>query len=92
MLNIDLDTETERYLTEIADQEKLDRSALVRQMIRTRWLEMQQSKPTVLERLGGPPKHRLPNSPGNLSDRDVRKQIIVQHIEQKRTQTSTDNA
>ncbi|MGK7931148.1 MAG: hypothetical protein AB4041_06910 [Microcystaceae cyanobacterium] len=40
------------------------------------------SSPTVLEKMGGYPESLL-ESQGNLSDRDIRKQIIADKIKQK---------
>lgn len=92
MLNITLDDETEKYLVEILSQEHLSQeqmssSELIKQLLRDRWLTLQPRK-TVLERLqeveksSGSSRHFL-SGPSNLSDRDVRKKLISEHLQKK---------
>lgn len=81
MLNINLDQESEKYLIEIISKENINSDELIKRLLRNHWSQITSSE-TVLERLGGIPKHLL-NGENNLSDRDIRKQIIVDKIKQK---------
>jgi hypothetical protein len=81
MLNLNLDEEAERYLLAIVAAEKTSSSELIKQLLRSRWLALQTPK-TFLERRGGSPQHLL-NGDFNLSDRDVRKQTIAVHLQQR---------
>ncbi|MEO0516481.1 MAG: hypothetical protein AAF171_04180 [Cyanobacteria bacterium P01_A01_bin.116] len=78
MLSINLDDEAERYLVGILKEEEITISELLKQLLKER-LSVHQPKQTVLERMGGVPKHLL--SVGDLSDRDNRKAIIAEHIQ-----------
>lgn len=79
-INLDLDDESEKYLAEILSQEKTSSKELIKRLLRNHWLNLQPHQ-TVLERMGGyPPKHLLQGS-GDLSDRDIRKQVIAERIE-----------
>ncbi|NET35564.1 MAG: hypothetical protein F6K19_26665 [Cyanothece sp. SIO1E1] len=78
MLNINLDEEAERYLIEILKYEKTTISELIKQLLRER-LGVIKPKQTVLERMGGVPKHLL--AVGGLSDRDTRRNIIAARIQ-----------
>lgn len=82
MLSINLDDETERYLVEILQEEKITVSELLKQVLRVR-LSNHRPKQTVLKRMGGVPEEVLSASglPENLSDRDTRKAIISEHIQ-----------
>lgn len=72
--------ESEKYLAEILSHEKTNSKELIKRLLRNHWLNLQRPQ-TVLERMGGyPPKHLLQGS-GDLSDRDVRKQVIAERIE-----------
>jgi|GEM_PF-704193 len=81
MLNINLDTEAEKYLVEILAQEKMNSSDLIKQLLYDRWHSFQ-PRQTVLERMGGYPEQLLEGT-SDLSDRDVRKKIIDNHIQQR---------
>ncbi len=84
MLNVNLDEETEKYLVEILAQEKTTSSALLKRLLREHWQTLQPRK-TILERLeevGSSPRHLL-NSPGNLSDRDVRRKYIAEYLQKR---------
>jgi hypothetical protein len=84
MLNVNLDDETEKYLVEILAQEKTTSSELIKRLL-SEHLQTLQSQKTVLERLeevDSVPRH-LPNSPGNLSDRDVRQQYIAEYLQKR---------
>lgn len=81
MLTITLTDEAEKYLVEILAQEKITSGELLQRMLHRHWQDLQPRK-TFLERRGGHPQHLL-NGSGNLSDRDVRKKNIAEHIEQR---------
>lgn len=78
MLNINLDDESERYLVEILRREKVTISDLIKQLLLNH-LNTIRPQQTVLERMGGMPQHLL--SVGGLSDRDKRREIIVDRIQ-----------
>jgi hypothetical protein len=80
MLNITLSDEAERYLVEILAQEKTTSNELLQRLLHQHWQNLQTQK-TVLERMGDRPRHFL-SGPSNLSDRDVRKQIISEYVKQ----------
>lgn len=84
MLNINLDDETEKYLVEILTQEKTTSSELIKRLL-CEHLQKLQPRKTVLERLEavGSFPSELPNSPGNLSDRDVRRQYIAEYLQKR---------
>jgi len=84
MINVSLDDETEKYLTDIIAQENTSSSELIKRLIQEHW-EIIQPPKTILERLeevGSYPGY-LPNSPGNLSDRDVRRQYISEYVQKQ---------
>ena len=81
MITITLNDEAEKHLVEILAQEKTTSSELLQRLLHQHWQDLQPRR-TFLERRGGHPQHLL-NGPGNLSDRDVRKQIIAEHIKQR---------
>lgn len=81
MITITLNDEAEKHLVEILAQEKTTSSELLQRLLHQHWQDLQPRK-TFLERRGGHPQHLL-NGPGDLSDRDVRKQIIAEHIKQR---------
>ena len=79
MLSVRLDEETEARLVDILAHEKTDKSELIRRLITERWLAFQPGK-TVVERLGGHPKHLLEGAPKNLSERATRKKAIAAYL------------
>ncbi|MEL7358541.1 MAG: hypothetical protein AAFV85_19205 [Cyanobacteria bacterium J06634_6] len=85
MLSINLDNESEQYLIEILKKEDITVTQLIKQMLRERAgvqpLESQIEGQTILERMGGLPEHMF-NGSKDLSDRDVRKAIIVDRVRQ----------
>ncbi len=84
MLSLSLDDETEKYLADIIVQEKISSSELIKRLIQEHW-ETLQPRQTILERLeeiGSYPRH-LPDSPGNLSDRDVRRKYITEYVRKR---------
>ena len=80
MLNITLDDEAEKYLAEILQRENITVSSLIKQLLLNRLSTLSPRK-TVLERMGGMPKHLL--SVGGLSDRDQRRSIIAERIQDR---------
>lgn len=83
MVNITLDEESEQYLVEILNQEKTTSSELLKKLLRN-YLQTHQPTQSVLERMGGVPKHLL--SVGNLSDRQTRREIIASRIQASQKQ------
>jgi len=79
MLTVRLDEETEARLADILAHEKTDRSEMIRRLINERWLALEAGKQTVLERLGGPPKHTFEGSL-DLSERKTRKRYIAKRL------------
>jgi hypothetical protein len=85
MLTVRLDHETEQQLAEILVHEKdVNRSDLVKRLIRERWLTLNIDIPFV-ERRGGHPQHLLPDASPDLSERANRKQSIADHLQQRNT-------
>ncbi len=79
MLAVRLDEETEAHLADILAHDRTDRSELIRRLINERWLSIQAGKQTVMERMGGPPKH-LFNGPPDLSERSSRKRYLAKQL------------
>lgn len=83
MLTVRLDPETEQQLAEILAYEKdINRSDLVKRLIRQRWLTLNLNIPFI-ERRGGHPQHLLPDAPPDLSERANRKQAIADHLKRR---------
>jgi hypothetical protein len=84
MLNVNLDDEAEKYLVEILAQEKTTSNELIKRLLHEHWQSLQPQKSVLqrLEEVGSLPGI-LPNSPGNLSDRDVRRKYIAEHLQQR---------
>lgn len=77
MLTVRLDEETEKQLADLLAQTEIkNKSELIKQLIRDRWLTLQVGK-TVWERRGGHPQHLLQDAPPNLSDRETRKKATT---------------
>ncbi len=81
MLNVALTDEAEKYLVEILAQEKTTSQELLQRLLHQHWQDLQPRK-TVLERMGDRPRHFL-SGPENLSDRDVRKKLIAEHVQKR---------
>lgn len=81
MLSINLDQESEKYLIDIVSKENTNTEELIKKLLRNYWSQLNQTE-TVLERLGGIPENLL-NDQENLSDRDIRKEIIAEKLKQK---------
>lgn len=88
MLNITLDSTSTEYLTEILTQENITSDELVKQLLHDRWLALK-SRPTILERMGGYPEILL-QGPENLSDRDFRKQQILNQVQTRHDRQQAD--
>ncbi len=84
MLNVNLDEEAERYLLDLVAAEKTTSSELIKRLLHSRWQSLQPRK-TFLERRGGSPTHLL-NGSSDLSERDVRKQAIADHLRNRYTE------
>jgi hypothetical protein len=83
MLTVRLDPETEQQLAEIlAHETDVNRSELVKRLIRERWLALNLDI-TFVERRGGHPQHLLQNAPPDLSERTTRKQAIADYLKQR---------
>lgn len=88
MLSVVLDPESEQYLVEILAQEKTTSSELIKLLLREHWRSLQPQQ-TVLERMGGYPE-KLLDGAENLSDRDVRRSMINQHLQQRQERQHQD--
>jgi hypothetical protein len=83
MLTVRLDPETEQQLAEIlAHEEDVNRSDLVKRLIRERWLTLNLDIPFV-KRRGGHPQHLLLDASPDLSERSNRKQAIAEYLKQR---------
>lgn len=79
MLTARLDAEIDRCLRDLQQESGLDRSALIRQLIRDRWRQ-RQAPPTISEQLGGPPPEFLNTLPPGGSERKRRRQSVREHL------------
>jgi hypothetical protein len=83
MLTVRLDPETEQQLAEIlAHKNNINRSELVKRLIRERWLTLNLDS-TFVERRGGHPQHLLQYASPDLSERSSRKQAIADHLQHR---------
>lgn len=80
MLSINLDRETESYLAEIIAKENINSEELLKQLIYQHWLTLQ-PRQTLEQRRGGHPKHLLQDASPDLSLREKRKTIVINHIQ-----------
>jgi hypothetical protein len=85
MLTIQLDPETESYLTEILEQENTTPEELIKHLLHQRWISLQSGK-TIVERRGGHPEHLLQNAPVDLSERENRKRVIADYLTKRHPQ------
>ncbi len=81
-LTVRLDAETDRCLRELQEESGLDRSALIRLLIRERW-QRRQAPPTISEQLGGPPPEFLSTLPPGGSEREPRRRSVREHLQQR---------
>lgn len=79
LIAVRLDPETEAHLADIQAYEKTDKSELIIRLINERWLSLQAGQ-TLVERMGGHPKHLLEGADPDLSERPNRKQAIAQYL------------
>ena len=83
MLTVRLDPETEQQLTDLLSHDpNVNRSDLIKRLIRERWLTLNLDQ-TFVERRGGHPRHLLENAPRDLSDRSTRKQAIADYLKNR---------
>jgi hypothetical protein len=82
MLTQELDYETERYLADILAQQNITSDALIRELIRDRWLSLRHSNPTEPQlELGSSPAtqlHRPRNQKQTIADFVRRKNLGTQ--------------
>lgn len=79
LIAVRLDPETEAHLADIQAYEKTDKSELIRRLINERWLSLQAGQ-TLVERMGGHPKHLLEGADPDLSERPNRQKAIAQYL------------
>lgn len=79
LIAVRLDPETEAHLADIQAYEKTDKSELIRRLINDRWLSLQAGQ-TLVERMGGHPKHLLEGADPDLSERPNRQKAIAQYL------------
>ena len=81
MINLRLDNQTARFLLQLLEKNQNALAAPLVAMLRKRLdAEPAMEKPrTVLERMGGMPKHLL--NVGGLLDRDERRRILSERIQ-----------
>lgn len=83
MLTVRLDPDTEQQLAEIlAHEQGVNRSELIKRLIRERWLTLSLDS-TFVERRGGHPQHLLKDASPDLSERSTRKQAIADYLKQR---------
>ncbi|QLE59913.1 hypothetical protein [Nostoc sp. TCL26-01] len=82
MLSINLDQETESYLTEIIAQENTTSEELLKKLIYQHWQTLK-PRQTLVQRRGGHPQHLLQDAPADLSLRENRKKIVAEYIQNR---------
>lgn len=82
MLSINLDRETEAYLAEIIAQENSTSEELLKKLIYQHWQTLK-PRQTLAQRRGGHPKNLLQDAASDTSLRENRKQIILEHIQNR---------
>ena len=78
-LMVRLDPETQHCLDELVADTGQDKSALVRDLIRQRWQQLQ-SAPSITERIGGHPCHFLHTLPEGGAERPLRRQLLRERL------------
>jgi hypothetical protein len=88
MLSQELDRETERYLADILAQEKTTTDALIRQLIRDRWLSLYPQRATSTEepQKAASPQTDLP--PTQLTQSNVQSNSVTIGAQQPRPKNS----
>ncbi|GAB4230669.1 MAG: hypothetical protein Kow0049_12670 [Stanieria sp.] len=83
MLSVRLDSETEQQLADILSHEgNVNRSELIKRLIKERWLTLKLDQ-TFVERRGGHPQHLLQDAPADLSERETRKKAIADYLKHR---------
>ena len=82
MMSINLDRETEAYLAEIIAQENSTSEELLKKLIYQHWQTLK-PRQTLAQRRGGHPKNLLQDAAPDASLRENRKQIILEHIQNR---------
>ena len=82
MLLINIDRETESYLAEIIAQENSTSEELLKKLIYQHWQTLK-PRQTLAQRRGGHPKNLLQDAAPDDSLRENRKQIILEHIQNR---------
>jgi hypothetical protein len=81
-LTVRLDPETQQCLDELVADTGQDKSALVRELIRQRWQQLQ-SAPSITERIGGHPSHFLNTLPKGGAERPLRRRLLMERLARK---------
>jgi len=81
MLSINLDRETENYLTVIIAEENITSEELLKKLIYEHWQNLKPRK-TLLQRRGEHPRYLLENAPPDLSLRENRKKVVAEYIQE----------
>jgi hypothetical protein len=82
-LTVRLDPETQHCLDELEADTGQDKSALVRELIRQRWQQLQ-SAPSITERIGGHPSHFLNTLPEGGAERSLRRRLLRKRLARTR--------
>jgi hypothetical protein len=82
-LTVRLDSETEHCLNELLAETGQDRSSLIRQLIRERWL-LRQPSPSITQQLGGHPDAFLDTLPPGAAEREQRRRQLGQRLQARR--------
>ena len=82
-LTVRLDSETERCLQELLAATGLDKSTLIRQLIRDRWQQRRPS-PSITQQLGGHPDHFLDTLPYGSAERRERSRLLSELLRARR--------
>jgi hypothetical protein len=82
-LKITSDPENEQKFADILSHEvNINRSELIKRLIKERWLTLNLDR-TFVERRGGHPQHLLQDAPPNLLERATRKQAIIDYLKKR---------
>ena len=86
-LTVRLDSDTEHFLNDLLDETGQDKSSLIRQLIRERW-QQRQPRPSITQQLGGHPQAFLNTLPAGSAERQQRRRLLGQHLQQRRAERS----
>jgi hypothetical protein len=81
-LTVRLDPETEHCLKELLAATGLERSSLIRQLIRERW-QQRQPFPSIVQQLGGHPAAFLDTVPPGCAEREQRRRMLAQRLAER---------